>query len=60
MAESLFKPAFQRLLDEPDDALRPDAPRGPFFPHPNATRPDAQPAGRRSLNFLRAGRQSDS
>lgn len=41
----------------PDDSLRPDAPRGPFFPHPNATGREAQPAGRRSLGFLRAGRK---
>jgi diguanylate cyclase (GGDEF)-like protein len=53
-------------LAEPDDALRPDAPRGPFAAAgerrgAGARRGDdahdGQPAARRSLGFLRAGRK---
>jgi hypothetical protein len=49
-------------LAEPDDALRPDAPRGPMArvrPGDRTPDGDAAPAGgRRSLGFLRAGRKA--
>ncbi|HJP88165.1 MAG TPA: bifunctional diguanylate cyclase/phosphodiesterase [Candidatus Limnocylindrales bacterium] len=51
-------------LAEPDDALRPDAPRGPFFQHPAAAgiggrraTDGAGATGKRGFSFLRAGRK---
>jgi diguanylate cyclase (GGDEF)-like protein len=47
-------------LAQPDDALRPDAPRGPIFPHPAAVGAGRTGSSgvRRSLGFLRAGRKA--
>ena len=47
-------------LAEPDDALRPDAPRGPQFPHPAAAGAarGGQSGTRKGFSFLRAGRKA--
>lgn len=53
------EPAGWDPLAEPDDALRPDAPRGPLSPEHDrrAAQPAGLTSGRRSLGFLRAGRK---